>query len=68
MQPTPKTGPVTLRPSARRGTGSTVGAAPRGTAFVANVSQFPGLLISLKLGNVGAFVQLMSHEKNVGEG
>ena len=52
MQPTPKTGPATRRRSARRGTGSTVGAALKGTAFVANVSSFPEVLKSIKLGNV----------------
>ena len=35
-----KTGPATRRRSARRGTASTLEAAPRGTAFVASVSSF----------------------------
>ena len=40
VQPTPKTAPATRCRSAKRGTESTVGAAPRGTGFVANVSIF----------------------------
>ena len=39
-QPATRTAPATRCRSAKRGTESTVGAAPRGTVFVANVSLF----------------------------